>query len=159
MLSKAFWSYTRSRVLSSTSPTATTSSESAFIAPSTLPEPSAPPQQAYPNYVDDNARGSRWNVTFALDSLLNDIPTLPLALAGPFTQVIDVVSGTVDAVRLMRGNREECEHLMARIVRFLRSLIDHLTASKVPIVDGTPTAARLFALRRFVFHCRYLSPC
>jgi hypothetical protein len=85
--------------------------------------------------------------------MLTNIPALPLALVGPLTQVVDVVSSTVDAVKLMRANKEECAHLVSRIARFLRSLIDNLRANKVSFAGDAPTAAHLIALKR------YMSPC
>ena len=110
------------------------------------------PQRAYPDYVDDDVTGSRWDAALALPSILTDIPTLPLALVGPLAQVADVVSSTIEAVKLIRENREECAHLVSRIVRFLQSLVDHLRVSNVPLVDGTPTVASLIALKRYIFH-------
>ena len=91
------------------------------------------------------------DATLNIASMLGDIPTLPPALAGPLTQIADVVSVTVDAVKLMRENQDECAHLVSRVLRFLRSLIDNLRASNVTIADSTLTAANLFTLRRYVF--------
>ena len=134
-------------------------SGSAPIAPSVLQEPPAPPQGTYPDYVGDDTSGTRWDAPLSLTSILSDIQvlTLPMTVAGPLTQIADIVSSTVDAVKLMRENREECAHLVARIVRFLRSLIDNLRTSNVSTADSTPTAANLFTLKRCVLHCHFTS--
>jgi hypothetical protein len=115
------------------------------------------PLPAYPDYIRGDASGPRWDAPLALLSIIADIPTLPLALAGPLIQVTDALSSTVEAVKLMRANRKECAHLVSRVVRFLRSLIDNLRANKVSLANDTPTAAGLIALKRYIFHCRRTS--
>jgi hypothetical protein len=57
----------------------------------------------------------------------------------------------------MRQNKEECAHLVSRVVRFLQSLIDSTRASDVSFGDGTPTAASLNALKRYIFRRRSTS--
>ena len=130
-------------------------SGSALIAPSVLQEPPAPPQGAYPDYVGDDTSGTRWDTSLSLTSIRSDIQvlTLPLTVAGPLTQIADIVSATIDAVKLMRENKEECAHLVARVVRFLRSLIDNMSMSNVSTTDGTPTAANLYTLKWCVLYC------
>ena len=134
-------------------------SGSALVASSVLQGPAAPSQVAYPDYVGDDTSGTRWDVSLSFPSILSDIQvlTLPLTVAGPLTQIADIVSVTIDAVRLMRENREECAHLVARVVRFLRSLIVNLRTSNVSTPDGTPTAANLYTLKRYVLHCHRTS--
>jgi hypothetical protein len=95
--------------------------------------------------------GPHWDAPLALSFILNDISTLPLAFVGPLTQIADVVSSTIDAVKLMGANKEECAYLVSRVLRLLRSLVDNMKASDVSFADGTPTAASLIALRRYVF--------
>ena len=151
------WPFRKPRVPTSTPTNAATSSGSATIGLNVLPDPPTPqsperPPREYPDYVDSDASGPRWDAPLALPSIFIDIPTLPPGLAGPLTQVADVVSSTVEAVKLMRENREECAHLVSRVVRFLRSLIDNVRASNVSFSDGTPTAASLIALKRYIFH-------
>ena len=94
----------------------------------------------------------------AVVSVLKAVPALPMAIATPWNQIVDVVSGMIDAVKLMRDNRDECTHLITRVTKFLQSLVDEWRESNVQILDGTPTAARLMALRRYVFHHRCAFP-
>ena len=150
MRSRKFWLPRR---------TIATASGSALIAPSVLQEPPTPPRGTYLDYVGDHTSGTRWDASLSWPSILSDIQvlTLPLTVASPLTQIADIVSATIDAVRLMRENREECAHLVARVVRFLRSLIENLRASNVSTADGTPTAANLYTLKRCVLRCHCTS--
>ena len=152
MPSRRFWLPRRTSVPSSTPPNAVTSG-SAPVAPSVLQELPAPLRQAYPDYVGHHTSGSLLDDALAVTSILNDIPTLPLALAAlPLIQIANIVSVTVEAVKVMRENREEFAHLVARIVRFLLLLRDHLRASNVSVADGM-LAANLHTLKRCVLPC------
>ncbi|KAF9514640.1 hypothetical protein BS47DRAFT_868085 [Hydnum rufescens UP504] len=122
------------------------------IAQST-PGPSTAPQPAYPDYMNENTSPG-WDAAVAMASMLDNIPSLPLALAGPLSQVLDVISGMIDAVKAVREGKHGCEHLIFRVLKFLQSLVDESRGSSVPIVEGTPTAARLFALKRNVMAIR-----
>jgi hypothetical protein len=116
----------------------------------TTPGPPTAPQPEYPDYINENvSRG--WDAAVAMASMLDDLPNLPLALAGPLSQVLDVVSGMIDAVKAMRDGKDGCRHLVFRVLKFLQALVDESRGSDAPIVDGTPTATRLFALKRCVF--------
>jgi hypothetical protein len=119
-----------------------------FVAQPTTPDP--PPQPAYPDYINENASPG-WDATFAMASIVEDLPNIPLSLEGPLSQVLDVISGVVDAARAMREGKDGCKHLIFRVLKFLQSLVDESRGSNVPIIEDTPTAARLFALKRFVF--------
>jgi hypothetical protein len=111
-----------------------------------------PPQRTYPDYIRNHTSPPGWDAAVAIGSVVEHIPAFPLAIAGPLRQVVDVVSGIIRTVNLMRQNRDDCAHLIGRIVRFLQSLVDDLRSSNVPILHGTRTTVRLFALKRLVFH-------
>ena len=156
MAPKKSWLFGRPPLPSSRLLNAPTSG-SAPIPPIPIPGPLAPQhpgslQRAYPDYVNGRASRLASDATLAVASMLNDIPSLPLAIAGPLAQIVDVVSGTIEAIKLMRQNKDECLHLITRVVNFLQSLVDEWRTSNVPIFDGSPTAARLFALRLYVFY-------
>ncbi|KAF9514633.1 hypothetical protein BS47DRAFT_867632 [Hydnum rufescens UP504] len=123
------------------------------IAQPTAPGPPTPAQAAYPDYMNDNASPG-WDSALAMASILDDLPNLPLALAGPLSQVLDVVSGMIDAVKAMREGKDGCRHLVFRVLKFLQALMDESRGSNVPIVEGTRTAARLFALKRNLMSIR-----
>ena len=162
MPSERFRLFRRPRVPPSTPLNAPTSPGSAFVSLSALPnppvpQPPAPPQRAYPDYVNDGAGRLGLNASLDIASILHDIPDLPLTIAGPLTHVVDVVSEMMSAVKLLRENKDDCTHLITRVVKFLESLADEWKlwkTSNVPIVDGALIAARLIALKRSVTHRR-----
>ncbi|KAF9519457.1 hypothetical protein BS47DRAFT_1148807 [Hydnum rufescens UP504] len=123
------------------------------------PVPQNPPplQRTYPEYIDSHFRAPGWDAAVAAGSILAHIPALPLSIGGPLRQVVDVVSEIIQTIDLMHQNRNDCAHLINRVVKFLQSLVDDLRRSKVPIRDSWPTTTRLFALRRCVFHRHWIS--
>ncbi|KAF9515761.1 hypothetical protein BS47DRAFT_745667 [Hydnum rufescens UP504] len=147
--------------LSSSTPNAASCSRPATTTPARLPElpvpPNPPPRRMYPEYINGHSGAHGWDAAVTIGSMLEHIPTLPLSIAGPLRQVVDVASGIVRTIEDMRQNRDDCAHLINRVLKFLQSLVDDLRMTKVPILDGTPTAARLFALKRLVLHCHCIS--
>ena len=129
-------------------PNAAASSASPAIAQS---DPPNPPQHLYPDYIRSGASGPLPDVIL---TLLTDIP---LGFPGPLSQVADILSSTVEAVKLMHENQEECAHLVSRVVKFIQSLKDGMRATNVSFDDGTSTAVGLIALKRYVLHRRYTS--
>ncbi|KAF9509126.1 hypothetical protein BS47DRAFT_178076 [Hydnum rufescens UP504] len=117
---------------------------STSIVQRSLPEPPLTPQPVYLHYLHETA-GPGWDVALAVTSLSEDIPAVPLALTAPLTQVLDVVSGIRVAVKTMRDGKDECTHLLFRVLKFLHSLVDGLKGRNIP--DSTPTASSLFALK------------
>ncbi|KAF9504685.1 hypothetical protein BS47DRAFT_1490112 [Hydnum rufescens UP504] len=61
--------------------------------------------------------GRGWDATLVISSILRDIPALPPALCDPFTQVFDVVSEVIEAVKTMRDGRDGCAQLMFTYLR------------------------------------------
>jgi hypothetical protein len=114
-----------------------------------LPDPPAMSRPRYPDYMNENA-GPGWDAAVTMGSILNNIPALALALAGPLTQVLDVVSEIIDVVKAMHDGKDGCAHLIFRTLTFLDCLVGELKESNGPILDGGPTAARLFTLRWYV---------
>lgn len=162
-----FWPIRRPRAPRSTPPDAAASSASAAIAPSDHTDPPIPQlsealQPAYPDYVHGGASGPRWDAALALPSILADLRTLPPGLAGPLSQIPDILSGTVEAVKLMRENKEACAHLVSRVTKLFRSLINSMMESNASFGEGTATAASLVTLMRYIFlrrcTCSMLNP-
>ncbi|KAF9509121.1 hypothetical protein BS47DRAFT_178160 [Hydnum rufescens UP504] len=87
---------------------------STSIVQHTLPESPGVPQSPYPDYLNETA-GPRWDIAFAVTSILADIPAVPLALTIPLTQVLDVASGIIDVVKTMRNGRDGCTQLVVRV--------------------------------------------
>ncbi|KAF9508961.1 hypothetical protein BS47DRAFT_187623 [Hydnum rufescens UP504] len=107
-------------------------------------------QPVYPDYLNDTT-GRGWDATLVISSILRDIPALPPALCDPFTQVFDVVSEVIEAVKTMRDGRDGCAQLMVRVTRFLETLVDGLKGKNI---DDTKIASSLRILRRYAFQCR-----
>ena len=154
MPSERFRLFGRPRVPPSTPPNGPTSPGSVFVSPSALPNPPAPqppaPRRAYPDHVNDGAVRLGLNAALDIASILNDIPDLPQTIASPLTHVMDVMSEMMSAVKLLRKKKYECTRLVTRVVKFLQSLVDEWKTNNVPIVDGTPIAVKLIALKRSV---------
>lgn len=66
--------------------------------------------------------------------------------AGPLAQVLGVTKELIIIVNEMRDNRDGCVDLVERILRFVRHLAEELVRMNIPVQEGTPTAARLYAL-------------
>ncbi|KAF9506199.1 hypothetical protein BS47DRAFT_456835 [Hydnum rufescens UP504] len=131
------------------------SSSVASNAPTTLPMASL---RSHPNNVSNDTSRPVWDAALAVASIVDKIPSVPLALAGPLTQILDVASATMDIVKTMREGQEGCIRLIYRVLNFLQSLVEELRTIKAPVPDDTPTAARLFALKRFFsFRSRWMS--
>ncbi|KAF9512194.1 hypothetical protein BS47DRAFT_1101734 [Hydnum rufescens UP504] len=96
---------------------------STSIVQRTLPEPPVMPQPVYLHYLHETA-GPGWDVALAVTSISEDIPAVPLALTAPLTQVLDVVSGMRDAVNTMGDGKDECTHILFRVLKILHSLVN-----------------------------------
>lgn len=66
--------------------------------------------------------------------------------AGPLAQILGVTKELILVINEMKDNKEGCEDLVERILKFVKNLADELKRMNVPLYDGTPTAARLYAL-------------
>ncbi|KAF9509782.1 hypothetical protein BS47DRAFT_127249 [Hydnum rufescens UP504] len=110
------------------------------------------PQAAYPDCTNENASPG-WVAAVAVRLIRGDLPKLPGPVAGPLGQLLDVVSGILDAVEAMR-EEDECKHLIFRALKFLQSLVDHLRGSNVPIAEGAPIHAAAFALNMCLMEIR-----
>jgi|ERR1700722_5619037 len=66
--------------------------------------------------------------------------------AGPLYQVLGVTKELIIVVNDMKDNKDGCEHLIERILLFVKNLMEECSQLNLPIQYGTPTAARLYAL-------------
>jgi hypothetical protein len=78
-------------------------------------------------------------------TLFKDVASL-IPHAGPLSQILGVTRHLILVVNEMRSNRNGCEELVQRVLLFMRNLVEDLSRANVPLQDGTPTAARLYAL-------------
>ena len=66
--------------------------------------------------------------------------------AGPLAGVLGVTKELILVINEMRDNRSGCIDLVERILCFVRHLAEELVRMNIPVQEGTPTAARLYAL-------------
>jgi hypothetical protein len=156
-------------------PSRSPSSPQGLNIPSTSPRPddsipsgsSSIPQRALaPVYPTALPRASQqyitnglslWDSDVAVASILDAVIALPAAFVQPVTQVLDVASGVVKAVKTMREGKRGFERLLRRVLNILQSLVDELRTIDGPIDADTPTVKRLSALERYGLCCRYAS--
>jgi len=105
---------------------------------------STAPQPARPDCLN-GATGPGWDATLVISSILRDMPALPPTLSGPLTQVFDVVSEVIEAVKTMRDGRDRCTQLMVRVTRFLEIFVNRLRGNNI---DDTRITSSLHILRR-----------
>jgi hypothetical protein len=75
-------------------------------------------------------------------TLLQDVSAL-IPNAGPLSEVLGVTNQLIGIIGQIRDNKDACEFLVERILRFMKSLMEECARLKVPIGDGTPMEARL----------------
>jgi hypothetical protein len=75
-------------------------------------------------------------------TLLKEVSDL-IPNAGPLSQVLGITKELIAIINQMRDNKDACEFLVERVLRFLKDLMEECARLKVPIGDDTPMAARL----------------
>jgi len=78
-------------------------------------------------------------------TLLKEVSAL-IPHAGPLSQVLGVTKELIGVINQIRDNRDSCEFLVERILRFMKNLMEECARLNEPIRDGTPTARRLHNL-------------
>lgn len=70
--------------------------------------------------------------------------------SGPLSVVFGAAQQLIAVVGEMKDNRDECEHLLERILLFISGVAEELRVSNVVLVEGSSTAARLQTLLWYV---------
>ncbi|KAG6852022.1 hypothetical protein C0991_004040 [Blastosporella zonata] len=86
----------------------------------------------------DHALGAALTITTLLKEVSSLIPS-----AGPLANVLGVAKELINIVNQMSDNKDQCDFLVERILRFLSSLANECAGLEEPIRSGTPTAHRL----------------
>ena len=63
--------------------------------------------------------------------------------AGPLSQVLGITGQLFEIVDQIKTNKESCEFLVERILRFLKGIAEECRRLNKPIPAGSSTAARL----------------
>lgn len=104
-----------------------------------------PPATAYKDPTSTTLPERILNGSLTIVTLFKEIAGL-IPHSGPLAHVLGVTKELILIVNEMRDNREGCVELIERILRFLRHLAEELVRMNIPVQEGTPTAARLYAL-------------
>jgi hypothetical protein len=99
----------------------------------------------YLDYITEDTATQVISGSLLIATLLKDVSNL-IPHAGPLAHVFGATKELLTIVNDMRDNKDRCEHLIERILRFIQSLVEELSRMNVPLQDGTSTAARLYAL-------------
>ena len=83
--------------------------------------------------------------SLTIATLLKEVSGL-VPNAGPLSQVLGVTKELIGVINQIRDNRDSCEFLVERILRFMKTLIEECARLNEPIQEGTPMAQRLHHL-------------
>jgi hypothetical protein len=112
-------------------------------------------QSRYADYTKEDNVGRILTGSLTIVTLFKEIANL-VPNAGPLCQVLGATKELISVINEMQCNREDCEHLVERILLFVKSFVEELARMNVPLQDGTPTAARLYALLLWVKFAKFL---
>jgi hypothetical protein len=101
-----------------------------------------PPEPRYPDYARMNVTDHVLGASSTVVTLLNDVSAL-IPHAGPLSQVLGITNQLIGIIGQIRDNKDACEFLVERILRFMKGLMEECARLKVPIGYGTPMEARL----------------
>jgi hypothetical protein len=110
-----------------------------------LPELIAANRPAYTDYTSTSLTNRIVDGSTTIVTLLREVAAV-IPAASPLCQVLGVTKELLFIVTEMRDIREGCEHLIERILLFVKNLVEEFSQMNMPIRQGTPTAARLYAL-------------
>jgi hypothetical protein len=124
--------------------------------PALLALSSALPLNHHPDYADytDGEAGRILGGVLTIVELFQTVTNF-IPHAGPLPQILCVTKELITAINQMQDNKDDCKHLVERIICYMKNIIEELTRMNVPLVAGTPTAARLYVLLSCV-RCSYL---
>jgi hypothetical protein len=87
--------------------------------------------------VTDHVLGASSTIVTLLKEVSDLIPN-----AGPLSHVLGITNQLFGIINQIRDNKDACEFLVERILRFMKDLMEECARFKVPIGDGTPMEAR-----------------
>jgi hypothetical protein len=105
----------------------------------------APRPSGYTDYTNVNIADQILTGSLTIITLFKQVANL-IPHAGPLSQVLGATKELIGVINEMGDNKDDCEHLVERVLLFIKSLVEELSQMNVPLQDGTPTAARLYAL-------------
>jgi hypothetical protein len=102
-------------------------------------------QPEYANYTQMDVQDHLLGGSLTIVTLFKDVSAL-IPHAGPLSQVLGVTKELIGVINQIRDNRDSCEFLVERILRFMKKLLEEDARLNEPIPDGSPMARRLHDL-------------
>jgi len=102
-------------------------------------------QSEYPNYTQMDVKDHILGGSLTIVTLFKEVSDL-IPDAGSLSRVLGITKELIGIINQIRGNRDGCEFLVERILRFMKELIEECARLNEPIRDGTPMAQRLYDL-------------
>jgi hypothetical protein len=118
----------------------------------TIRQPSSPPDQlrVYRDYAHTTVIDHTLTESTTILALLKSIVTI-IPHAGPLLSgVFGITLTLIGIVNQIRDSRDDCNHLIERILRFLKNLLEESQQTSTRVENGTPTAVRVFNLLEYV---------
>jgi hypothetical protein len=109
-----------------------------------LPTMFPPHKSPYKDYTQDvspHVISGSLTILVLFKEVANLIPH-----AGPLAQILGATKALIWIINELQDNKDACEHLVERVLIFMKGLIAELNEMNEPVRDGTPTAARLYTL-------------
>jgi hypothetical protein len=99
----------------------------------------------YADYTDGDQAGRILGGVLTIVELFQTVTNF-IPHAGPLPQILCVTKELITTINQIQDNKDDCKHLVERIIRHMENIIEELTRMNAPLVAGTPTAARLYVL-------------
>jgi hypothetical protein len=110
----------------------------------------------YADYTDEDPAGRILGGVLTIVELFQTVTNL-IPHAGPLAQILCVTKELIIAINQMQDNKDDCKHLVERIIRYMKNIIEELSRMNAPLVAGTPTAGRLYVLLLYVEALTFIS--
>ncbi|KAF7977235.1 hypothetical protein HWV62_4337 [Athelia sp. TMB] len=106
---------------------------------------SSDPRTRYADYTHMSVQDHLVSGSSLIVSLFKEVSDL-IPNAGPLSQVLGVTSQLFEIVDQIKTNKEGCEHLVERILGFLKDIAEERNRLNVPIPASSSTGKRLYTL-------------
>jgi hypothetical protein len=106
-------------------------------------------QPEYANYTQMDVKDHVLSGSLTIVTLFKEVSGL-IPHAGPLSQALGLTKELIGVINQIRDNKDSCEFLVERILRFMKKLIEECSRINEPIRDGTPMALRLYDLISWV---------
>ena len=103
---------------------------------------STDPRAEYADYTHMSFLDHATDASSTIVTLFKEVSDL-IPNAGPLSQVLGITGQLFEIVDQIKTNKEGCEFLVERILRFLKSIAEACKRLKTPIPAGSPTADTL----------------